>query len=199
MIKRKLTRKTRSNLHKYIGETSRSTYKRGWEHCNDLVQLNPESHMLKYYISQHPGQDMAKVRFGMKVIKYCQTSFERQIQESVIIQKEICNHILLNSRTKYNRCSLPRISISTQVGESEFNEYKKEIDQEKQEDARIDKKICELRKEKNKARLHPTKETGPITKKGRTEKNNYVSIQEIWGRPRKPSKNKTRQTHQQKN
>ena len=43
----------------------------GWEHCNDLAQLNPESHTLKYYISQHPGQDMAKVRFGMKVIKYC--------------------------------------------------------------------------------------------------------------------------------
>ena len=178
--KEKKDKKNKIRLYKYIGETSRSTYERGWEHCNDLAQLNPRSHMLKHCISKHPGQDMSKVKFGMKVVKYCKTSFDRQIQESVLIQKERQEHHLLNSRTEYNRCSLPR--ISTQVGDIEFKEYSKELEQEKLEEVRIDKKIRELRKERNKARLHPTKESGPRTKKRKVDKNHYVSIGEIWGR-----------------
>ena len=33
-------------LHKYIGETNRSVFERGWEHLNALAKLDTESHML---------------------------------------------------------------------------------------------------------------------------------------------------------
>ena len=44
--KRKMTREVR--LHKYIGETSRSTYERGLEHLRDLSEMKAQSHMLKH-------------------------------------------------------------------------------------------------------------------------------------------------------
>lgn len=88
--------------YKYIGETSRSSYERGWEHLNDLTQLKSTSHMLKHIVGEHPGMDLSEVEFGMKVLKYTQSSFERQIRESVVIQVERQNHELLNSRSEYN-------------------------------------------------------------------------------------------------
>ena len=41
----------------------------------------------------------------------------RQMLESVIIQKKI-HHNILNSRSEYNRCSLPR--LSTRLGEKKY-------------------------------------------------------------------------------
>ena len=39
---------------------------------------------------------------------------------------------MLNSRTEYNRCSLPR--LSTHVGEQQYNKYEQDIRQEKLEE-----------------------------------------------------------------
>ena len=167
-------------LFKYIGESSRSAYERGWEHVNDMASLNSRSHMLKHAIIDHPGEDMSLVKFGMKVVKYCQSSFERQVLESVLIQSERKHHNILNSRSEYNRCSLPR--LSTKMGEDSYKEFGQEIENEKNEELRIEKKIRELRKEKNKARLHPTKKVGPKRRKI-NEENNYITINEIWGKP----------------
>ena len=94
--------RTKIRKYKYIGETSRSAFERGWEHLNDLAQLKSTSHMLKYIVGEHPGMDLSEVEFGMKVLKYTQSSFERQIRESVVIQVERQNHELLNSRSEYN-------------------------------------------------------------------------------------------------
>ena len=46
--------------------------------------------------------------------------------------------------------------------------YNKELEAEKREDEKIEAKIRARRKEKNKARLHPTKEDGPSLKRRRT-------------------------------
>ena len=64
--------------------------------------------MLKHAVSVHPDKDMSEVVFGMSVLKYTQTSFERQIGESVIIQSERSKHYLLNSRSDvaYRDCVL---------------------------------------------------------------------------------------------
>ena len=177
-------------LYKYIGETSRSTYERGWEHTNDLVGLKSTSHMLKHAVGVHPEQDPVEVQFGMKVIKYTQSSFERQIRESVTIQVERKHHHLLNSRSEYNRCSLPR--LCAQIGEGEYKEYNKELELEKTEEEKIEKKIRELRKHRNKLRLHPTREQGPRTKRRKLNNTEYISIEETWGQPEtsKPRKNK---------
>ena len=135
-------------LFKYVGESSRSPYERGWEHLNDLTTLNPRSHMLKHVLTHHPNEDMLSVEFGMSVKKFCKSSFERQILESVTIQHERNNHHLMNSKSEYNRCSLPR--LSTKMGDQEIKEYNLEQEQEKHEEENLEKKIRILRKELNK-------------------------------------------------
>ena len=186
--KEKMKRKVK--LYKYIGETSRSAYERGWEHVNDMAQLSSRSHMLKHAVGVHPNKDMSEVQFGMRVLKYNTSSFERQIMESVVIQVERQDHNLLNSRTEFNRCSLPR--LCTQIGDGEYKQYTKELEFEKLEEQNLETKIRELRKLRNKARMHPTKETGNDKKRRKVDKNEYISIDDIWGHPppNKPQKNK---------
>ena len=125
----KIEMKRKVKLYKYVGETSRSSYERGWEHYNDMVTLKNKSHMLKHAIINHPGQDILDVKFGMKVVQFCKSSFERQILESVVIQKERNDHNILNSRAEYNRCSLPR--LTTQLGDQELKKYEKKLEEDK--------------------------------------------------------------------
>ena len=152
--------------------------------------------MLKHAIIDHPGEDMSVVKFGMKIVRYCQTSFERQILESVLIQSERKHHNILNSRSEYNRCSLPR--LTTKMGEDSYKEFGKEIENEKNEEIKIEKKIRELRKIKNKARLHPTKEIGSKRRKI-NEENKYITINEIWGKPTISTQMKNKHENQNEN
>ena len=105
--------------------------------------------MLKHCITQHENKSMSKIKFGMKVLQYSKSSFERQIRESVQIQYERKEHHILNSRSEYNSCSLPR--ICTQVGEGQYENYNKELEAEKREDEKIEAKIRALRKEQSQA------------------------------------------------
>ena len=73
--------KNKIKLFKYIGESSRSSFERGWEHLNDLKSLSNKSHMLKHILIEHQEQEMSEIKFGMKILKTCRTSFERQIYE----------------------------------------------------------------------------------------------------------------------
>ena len=161
--KEKSELKKTAKLYKYIGESSRSSFERGWEHVNDMAQLKTTSHMLKHVLTKHPEQDMAEVQFGMKIVRTCMSSFERQIYESVLIQREREEHHILNSRTEYNRCSLPR--ITTQVGEQEVEKYNQTLLQEKQEEEKLEKMIINLRKQRNEARLMPAKSQDLGTKR----------------------------------
>ena len=56
----------------------------------------------------------------MRVLSYHHSSFDRQVQESVEIQIARKEHLILNSKSEYNRCALPRLGV--QLGEKEFKE-----------------------------------------------------------------------------
>ena len=76
------------------------------------------------------------------------------------------------------------------MGDQEIKEYNLEQEQEKHEEENLEKKIRILRKEFNKSRMHPTKESGPKPKRRKVGNTDYVSIGEIWGKPdmSKPTK-----------
>jgi type III secretory pathway component EscV len=44
-------------LHKYIGESSRSSYLRGKNHIDDARLMSSGSHMLKHFLDQHRQED----------------------------------------------------------------------------------------------------------------------------------------------
>ena len=141
--------------------------------------------MLKHVLTNHQKQEIDKIKFGMKILRTFKFSFERQINESVLIQQERKEHHILNSRSEYNRCSLPR--LTTQLGESEYEKYNKELEQEKKQEEILEMKIRQLRKLRNKTRLVPSKLDQQNNKRRKINENNdYISIQEVWGPPNKP-------------
>ena len=166
-------------LHKYLGESHRSPYERGWEHLNDLTGISSDSHMVKHLVNNHEEDDFEDVKFGMKVIQYSTSSFTRQIKEGVMIQKERKKHDILNSRSEFNRCSLPR--LSTRLGEKDGGELEREMKEIKDEDDLLEKKIREFRKSKSKARLLPSREE-PARKRRKLEKGeeDRVSVRKVW-------------------
>jgi len=146
--------------------------------------------MLKHVLLRHPGQDMSRIEFGMKVRKFCKSSFERQVLEAVIIQEERKEHFIMNFKSEYNRCSLPR--LSTKFGEQEIKDLVQQQELDKKDEELLDNKIPEMRKHLNKTRLNPTKESGPKLKRRKVGNSDYISIGEIWGKPdvSKPAKTK---------
>ena len=162
--------------YKYIGETSRSMYDRGYEHLDKLATLNSDSHMLKHMVTEHEGEDFHNVKWGMFVRKFVRSSFERQIEEAVSIEREKHTCHILNSRSEYYQSCLPR--LETRINDKEWEAIMKT---EKENDEKVESKIRELRKKKNKARL--TTETNKIAKRQKTSENSYISIRSTWGAP----------------
>ena len=64
--------------HKYIRETAKSAYERGWEHQEALRKLEEDSHLLKHVANHHKGVPMDKITYGMRVVQYTRTALERR-------------------------------------------------------------------------------------------------------------------------
>ena len=62
----------------------------------------------KDIMEMHADEEIKDIVFHAKVVKYTRSAFERQILESVIIQEKRESNNILNSKSEYNRCSLPR-------------------------------------------------------------------------------------------
>ena len=142
--------KLKTRVYKYIGETGRSVFERSAEHLYDADQLKPASHILRHFIDKHEGENREEMEFRIKVLKYAKTSFERQIGESVLIQEHRKFHFLLNSKSEYNRCALPR--LVTRMGEKEVKKWKEKEDAEIWKEEELAEKIRNLRKNRNKER-----------------------------------------------
>ena len=199
-------------LHKYIGESNRSCFERGLEHMRDRNYLNKGSHMLKHIVDKHGDEDMLKIKFGMRALKFHRASFERQIYESVMIQRNRGQHNLLNSKAEFNRCSIPRLCMK--MGEKEYSIRGKENKLEEERELEMVEKIKKLRKNINKFRHERTPDiTQPKRKKRKlekttmreiTEEKEYIELQmeksiagrqeEVDRRKRQERKRKTQQT-----
>ena len=68
--KEKKDMKQNISLFKYIGETARSTYERGWEHVNDMEQLKLNSHMMKHVIAEHKGEALEDMEFSIRAVQF---------------------------------------------------------------------------------------------------------------------------------
>ena len=135
--------------YKYIGETSRSIFERGWEHKLGVKYMNTGSYMLRHAVDMHPGKEFDTSRYRVKILEYARSSFERQIRESVHLQNNREHH-LLNSKSEYNRCAIPR--LTTVLGEKEHRQERKEEDDDKRKEDTVVGKIRQLKKQHSKTR-----------------------------------------------
>ena len=102
----------------YVGESARSIYERAGEHHGDMLTRQEDSHMIKHWLSSH--QELkSPPKFKIKVVGRFQDSFTRQVSEAVRI--ELRGEHILNSRSEYSRCRIPRLVID----QEEWRKYKK--------------------------------------------------------------------------
>ena len=85
--------------------------------------------MLRHMLDLHEGEDLAKVKWGMKILEYKRTAFERQIKEAVLIQRISEHHTILNSKSEWGQSTLPRMTTST--GEQDIWQMESELRKEK--------------------------------------------------------------------
>jgi hypothetical protein len=162
-------------MHKYIGETNRSIFERGWEHLNDFQNLSTQSHLLKHAVEIHGEEDFKKLQFGIKVIRYAKSSFERQIMESVEIQ-ENRHHHLLNSRSEFNRCAVPRLMCK--LGDKTFKKHEQEMELDMAREETQVYKIRELIKARNKERGQRLNRKAPAAKRRKLDNEMHEARQD---------------------
>ena len=137
-------------LYKYIGESSRSSYLRGKNHLDDARLLSTGSHMLKHYLDKHQEDRPEDMIFRMKVLSFKRSAYERQVHESVLIQQNR-KHMLLNSRSEFNRCSIPRLTVK--LGDKKMTELAASMREEQKKEGDLERVIRNLKKNSKKVRI----------------------------------------------
>merc|ERR1711867_410265 len=101
---------------------------------------------MKHYFEKHSEEEIEEMRFGGRIIRQARSAFNHQIGESVEIQNNK-HHYLLNSKSEYNRCALPR--LSAKLGERTLDKLEKEKKEEKEKERDMQKKIRDLKMRMN--------------------------------------------------
>ena len=135
---KKVEKRRKEYKVKYVGETGRSAYERGAEHISDFHNFDEGSHLLKHYLACHRDLKMSDMKIGMRVRNVFRTALERQIGEAVAIDMEQRKGMeLLNSKSEYNRCQIPR--ITTRSAKEMLEEKEMEVENEKKVTSEIRK------------------------------------------------------------
>ena len=129
--------------------------------------------MLRHLLDVHEEEEehWDQIKFSMKILRSTRTAFKRQILESVLIQKERKGHYLMNAKSEYNRCALPR--LTAKLGERELASWRKQDKLEQEKEATIEEKIRMRKKAKAKDRGTADRrrdQDQPARKKRRVEK-----------------------------
>ena len=90
----------------YHGESSRTLYERSWEHWDGLRQKTEESVLSRHWREHHSDQE-TEPEFSVKLVGKCRTSTERQIKESLLIDKEDPKS-LINNKSEWGQNPVPR-------------------------------------------------------------------------------------------
>ena len=176
----------------YVGETSRTIKERAGEHwaaAQGSKQQKEGSHMTKHMEMYHGGQEP---EFVMRVVKFYRSALSRQTGEAVRIAKRGGAGSILNSKSEYNRCYIPRLRVEEQdvikemekLEEQELSTVRELLDEE---DHTWAKNKHQIRAEG--ARSQITKAKGSSTKRSgkeqlntrRSKKLKYSIVNENWG------------------
>ena len=96
----------------YVGESARSLYERAKEHHDDEESRKEDSHRMKHWVLDHPDLSNPP-KFKIKIVSSYRDPLTRQVSEAVRIELRGGN--TLNSKTEYNRCRIPRLTIDHDV------------------------------------------------------------------------------------
>ena len=118
----------------YVGETSRSIQERGREHWSASTGSNKAkegSHMAKHVELEHQGE---QPKFILRAVQYYKTALARQTGEAVRIRRRGGEGAVLNSRSEFNRCFIPRLRVIGEEEISEMEEQDRQVEQDMREE-----------------------------------------------------------------
>ena len=128
-------------------------------------------------VDSHEEEELEAMEFGMRIARTTKTAFNRQILESVHIQSKKTKHIILNSKSEYNRCALPR--LTAKMGEASYDKMEKEKIEEKEAEKKLKTKIRNLKIKKSKEKRETTsRKEQPAEKKRKITEDHMKVIQE---------------------
>ena len=178
----------------YIGESSRSIYERSKEHWEDWRSRSSKSHILKHQELAHEGAE--DPLFIMRTVRFFRTALSRQVGEAVRIMRRGGACSILNSKSEYDRCKIPRLVLEEEdegehrrQGERELQEDLDSIEEHAEAWGRI--KFSEKQKEDKQRWSEQAKTTGtgkrrknpevPEIQQKRSKKLKYDLLGESWG------------------
>ena len=103
--------------------------------------------MLKHYILHHEDDDPEEMIFRMRILYFKRSAYERQVHESVLIQQNR-NHNILNSKSEFNRCRLPRLTVK--LGDKELDDLAMQARDEQKVEDELEQIIKTLKKKSKK-------------------------------------------------
>ena len=140
------------------------------------------------------------MEFGGRIVDKPRSAFNRQISESVTIQHQKQRNHILNSKSEYNRCALPRLTAN--LGEIPVGRMEKELNEkkrkEKEEEKELQLKIRDLRVRRSMDRREMTKENEQPAKKrrklGNTTHKRVINRESEGEKRRKEAEKKAQET-----
>ena len=109
----------------YVGETGRSLHERAGEHWRDAQGKQEDSHIIKHWLTDHSDLGTPP-KFRMKVVGSFTDALSRQLSEAVRI--DLRGGGVLNSKTEYSRCRVPRLVVDMEEWKKKKIEEKKEVE-----------------------------------------------------------------------
>ena len=117
----------------YVGETSRSLYERSREHWKQWESKDERSHILKHMEMVH-NKGEEKPDFVMRAVAFHRSALTRQVGEAVRIGRRGGAGMILNSKSEYDRCRIPRLVLEEQeedkLEEQELETTKKNLEEQ---------------------------------------------------------------------
>ena len=98
----------------YVGETSRSIQERSQEHWSSFRSKSNKSHIHVHQMLEHGGEPP---NFIMRAVSYHKTALSRQVKEAVRIRRRGGAGAILNSKSEFNRCHIPRLQMEEEETE----------------------------------------------------------------------------------
>ena len=184
----------------YVGETSRSLAERTREHWASYRGRKEDSHILKH---QQIAHNDSSPNFIMRMVGTYKTALGRQVGEAVRIRRRGGATGILNSKTEYSRCHIPRLQVEkeeeTQKREQEIirEEERRNKDREEEQLQWEQKKAGERRTERRELfqRDKPTisgsnkrlEEDQNSMKGARRKRRKFQLLEEEWGEKMVPT------------
>ena len=191
----------------YVGEPSRSMHERMKEHWGAWRSKKEDSHMFIHQQNEHGGAE--EPIFQVRAVQFYKSALTRQLGEAVRIRRRGGAGMILNSKSEYDRCKIPRLVLEEdtskeqeEIESRELQSLLESLNEEEEEWGAAKAKERSRELMKTNAELGPlepvraTKREQEQTKGRKAKKLKYAVLGADWGREKPNQEQPNKQPEQ---